>query len=681
MGDALVRVAALDGQWEVLGVDRLRGIVPEGINPTANGWGSDTLGFTIRREPGAVSPDLTAFTPVEVFINGVKRWSGFVWDSEQSQGEEIYNRVIVEGTGPDGAPLRVERTNPVLESDADLTGVPQPPNPSFDTNAASWTATGSTIARDTGTYDSAPASGLWSSISGGDTLATTVSGTFRAGGVYLLALRAQTPEPYLNLVEATFGVTGDQGRTHYYNDGVMAWATVEVVWAPKATAIDPVLTLRSVISTGPLNVDSVAIYRVISTLVDRRGFRRSKVLQAQSAQIEETAAELGDVWLRNHKTTPFRGLPSSEHRISVQCRGWPYHLDDDLYERFRVHTRLSDWKDHRALAGAELGENGFGAAASTQASDGAIVLGFPSGITVTPGLAAGVTLDLGPNASWKRIVVTTETVNGNAFATFAVRGHSQETATGSGATSFEDAISVGMESLTTGTRAGTFSTARRYVTIMLYRDDGGSGPVTDDHLVRITSIKAFADTAYESGNDSALKASQVFADAIDRGTVLLSSDRTGIQATTLDLHEDAREGYQTPREDIEKANSYHGYRTKIDVERRPIFEPLPSAPKYEVGNWSGVELEGNTLKATGHGAIRRVLGGQPVPPDELLTNTLELIRFAHLIDPDTGGVGRDGRIAAVSGYDPDKDEVTVQIENDEANFDVFVTRWAALAPQ
>ena len=678
MGDALVRVQALDGQWETLGVDRLRGIVPEGINPTANPWGSDTLGFTIRRDPSAVWPDLTAFTPVEVFVKGVKRWSGFVWDSEQSQGEEIYNRVIVEGTGPDGSPLRVERTNPVMENEVDYSDVPTHSNPSFTTNTTGWTAlSGATITRDTGVYGSAPAS---LRVTGGSAgvETTAFSGTWERGTRYRVRIYVA-------------GYSGEADPLlRFYLDGVLV-ATGELfggVSQGNFAALSVVVDGRG--GTGAelevfdqhgvgLYVDSLDVARVTSTLVDRRGFRRSKALQAQSAQTEDTAAELGDVWLRDHKTTPFRGLPSSEHKISVQCRGWPYHLDDDLYERFRVHTRLSDWKDHRSLVGAELGENGFGAAASTQTGDGAIVIGYPSGITVTSGLAAGVTLDLGPNASWKRIVVTTETVNGNAFATFAVRGHDQDTATGSGATSFEDAISVGMESLTNATRAGTFSTARRYVTIFLYRDDGGSGAVTDDHLVRITSIKAFADAAYESGNESALKASQGFADAIDWGTILLSSDRTGIQATTFSIPEDAREGYQTAREDIDKGNSYHGYQTKIDVEKRPIFEPLPSAPKYQVGNGSGVELDGNTLKATGEGAIRYVLGGQGVHPSELLTNTGELIRFAHLIDPDTGGIGRDGRIASVS-YDDDKQEATVQIENDEANFDVFVTRWASLSP-
>lgn len=48
------------------------------------------------------------------------------------------------------------------------------------------------------------------------------------------------------------------------------------------------------------------------------------------------------------------------------------------------------------------------------------------------------------------------------------------------------------------------------------------------------------------------------------------------------------------------------------------------------------------------GSLRTVLGGQPVHPSLMVRHVNELLRVSHMIDPSTGGVGRDGRIVSVS---------------------------------
>ncbi len=48
------------------------------------------------------------------------------------------------------------------------------------------------------------------------------------------------------------------------------------------------------------------------------------------------------------------------------------------------------------------------------------------------------------------------------------------------------------------------------------------------------------------------------------------------------------------------------------------------------------------------GSLRTVLGGQPVHPSLIVRQVNELLRVSHMIDPSTGGVGRDGRIVSVS---------------------------------
>ena len=85
--DAVVRLQTLSSQWETCGSDRLRGIVPEGIQLQANAYGPDTASFTLRRDPSAIWPDLQAFTPVEIEIGGVVVWDGFINQTPTTDSE------------------------------------------------------------------------------------------------------------------------------------------------------------------------------------------------------------------------------------------------------------------------------------------------------------------------------------------------------------------------------------------------------------------------------------------------------------------------------------------------------------------------------------------------------------------------------------------------------------------
>jgi hypothetical protein len=48
------------------------------------------------------------------------------------------------------------------------------------------------------------------------------------------------------------------------------------------------------------------------------------------------------------------------------------------------------------------------------------------------------------------------------------------------------------------------------------------------------------------------------------------------------------------------------------------------------------------------GAIRAVLGGQPQHPSLVCRHVNQMLRVSHAVDPSSGGIGRDGRIVAVS---------------------------------
>ena len=64
---------------------------------------------------------------------------------------------------------------------------------------------------------------------------------------------------------------------------------------------------------------------------------------------------------------------------------------------------------------------------------------------------------------------------------------------------------------------------------------------------------------------------------------------------------------------------------------------------------------------------------------ELLRNTGELIQFSHLTDPDTGGLGRYGRIASVALNGPWS--ASVQIDSTVDNLQALLNRFQANASQ
>lgn len=84
-----------------------------------------------------------------------------------------------------------------------------------------------------------------------------------------------------------------------------------------------------------------------------------------------------------------------------------------------------------------------------------------------------------------------------------------------------------------------------------------------------------------------------------------------------------------------------------------------------------------SLKVVGGQGIRTVVGGANVPAHALGPYTGELVRLSHIVDPDTGGLGRDGRIAAVA-YDHSTRTASLSIDNQRQNFEALLSRLAVV---
>ncbi len=98
MADVTVRLKALDGVWETCGVDRAAGVFPENVDLGADGYGSKTASFDLRRDPSQVWPDIGAFTPVQVEIDGSGRvWSGRVSETPSRDGTDQIMSVACDG--------------------------------------------------------------------------------------------------------------------------------------------------------------------------------------------------------------------------------------------------------------------------------------------------------------------------------------------------------------------------------------------------------------------------------------------------------------------------------------------------------------------------------------------------------------------------------------------------------
>jgi hypothetical protein len=243
-------------------------------------------------------------------------WPGSVFDdASANSGDDIYNRVIVQGTGADGSQVAVERSQgQQAGASFEVVSAPAASNPSFAVDALTWTPSSpTTMARTTtaGEFDSAPAGGKWTTGPGavGATLTETFTGTFKAGTTYRLtfALAIQGPFQGVPYVDVTFGSGTDVATARLL--GPVSFTAFSVAWTPLATYTSGViLKLTEAIGhAGAWLIDSLSLAVARPTLIDRRGFRRSQILPVKASLNAALGQRVGDTWLAGHKTTPLKG--------------------------------------------------------------------------------------------------------------------------------------------------------------------------------------------------------------------------------------------------------------------------------------------------------------------------------------------------------------------------------------
>ena len=321
----------------------------------------------------------------------------------------------------------------------------------------------------------------------------------------------------------------------------------------------------------------------------------------------------------------------AEKVMSVQCEGWQHHLDDDLIDGFYVHRRLADWKDARGYPEENL--TLFTTAGSVEASGGMLTLGWPRGAVLPAGANVGVKLDLGPGCSAASIAIEVKGITGaaNSGGSLFVTGSATSDYWGSGG----NAPSISPTLASIGTNPNLYQddfpdpTKARFVTIGLYVPSGVT--LNGDVMLQIRDVAVVSSPGYLSSgsSNSTLLASDVVEDAVGRGTVSFSSDRSGIEPTATAIPAFSSDGLKTPREVINAINGLQGYQFKIGAGKRPIYRALPDRPIFTVGDWSAVEVQ-DAASNSGVDLFNKVVvtgtdpGGQPVRVE----------RRSSFVDPD-----------------------------------------------
>lgn len=124
--------------------------------------------------------------------------------------------------------------------------------------------------------------------------------------------------------------------------------------------------------------------------------------------------------------------------------------------------------------------------------------------------------------------------------------------------------------------------------------------------------------------------------------------------------------------------SRQGYnkRNSLPLESSVTSALMTQMASIYLGNHETSPFKGEQT-VQGWGDVRDVLSGTPVHAFHLLTKTEEQMRFGDRIDPDTGGIARDGRIKAVT-YSAETETAQVTIDNESRKFEAVAARMAAV---
>lgn len=656
--DVTVRVQSLDGTWEVLGADRARGIVPEGISYSHDAWGSASASFTLKRDPGVPWPDLSAFTPVDIHVGGVKTWSGRITQTPTTDS-------------PDARQVSVQCSGWQYHLDDDAYE-----GKYVHTSLAAWRDIYGDINVTLSNYSSAMTVGAGAgvitfAIANGNTLpaggkggvfldlgpsnyAKRVVVTYQGGssGTFDLKLHggadintstesytlASTPLATTSTTVAqSFSSSFRYIRLEASNAGAVtggdqAWARITAIQVFAATAYESGNT--SILKTHHVVTDALTRAPLLST-------DTSAISTASTFSIPDYAPD---------------GYRTPREHIAAVNAYENYQAYVDVDQRLVYASRdTSPTVEVGAWAGVTFED------ASTNSAQDIYNRVIVEGTGPDESTLRAERITTTSGASWRRVVAPAPLAT-SASSTGPIRTAPSPASIGFGGNAiFEAGVTYRLNLQAGGSVSGTGSDSISGPTLTF----GTSGDyATKTAAGSFSFLTTALDIALDWTPAADAPASSVFV------TITETGGGTGSRVYTVHL-QDLVVSVQT---------------TSIVTRRRfmrtmilPVSSAMTSPGANKLGdtylaNHTTTPLKGS-LKITGPNGVRRVLGGASVHPSQLGLLTNQVIRLAHRIDFDTGGVGKDGTIVSVS-YDHGSQSASVEVDNSSSNFEALLSRLA-----
>ena len=689
--DCTIRVQTLDGTWQTIGADVGRGITPANVTLTSDTWGSKRATFDLRRDVDLPWIDLSAFTPVEIEVGGVVVWSGRIAETPVRDGadsvinvqcegwqshldDDMYERIYVHTNlgdykdqrsfpdavlgraGTAAGQVNVDGGNLVLSfpRGTDFVASTQayagavldlgPYNLAkrivFDVMAPSRTGSGGYWGfhcrfSDSPKIDSTAINDVYTNdiTALSTSTATTIAATSATARRYVMFfLYHSSGSTFTSSEDNTVRISSSQvfTDTAYESSNASALKADAVVKDALNRATLKFSSDQSSVTTGTFNIPELApsepktprqMWDAVDAFEDR--YKKIDVLQRPIYKAKPTTPE---VEVGGWSTMEFEDASANS--------------GDDIYSRVIITGTKAD--------------------------------GTPLRVSRSQGEQTGAALSIANSPSFTNPSFDTNTTGWTAAGGSAAITRDTATFDSSPASGRFDTLSYG--STLTATFSGTFVARQTYVLKLRVRYSSG----IDNLRATFGSATDYATTAWKFDTS--------------RGSAFATYSVTWTPATTTSSVNLVltKQGLGSGYFWIDTGQIWVSASTMVD--RRSFVKTKTINASFTLTDEAATQIADKWLlshktspfrgkaKITGTGSIREILTGRKLQVEEMLLRTGELIRFTDKIDPDTGAIGRDGRIVEAQ-YDFDADTVDITIDSSRAGFDALLERLGVVLGQ
>lgn len=684
-----IHVRALDGTWEVLGVDRASGIVPEGIMAATNPWGPDTLNLTLKRNDEAQWPDIAAFTPIEYRRAGTLLFGGRVIETPsggddapefhvQAQGkqynldDDVVRRVFVHTRMDEWVD---QRTLPLANlaqwiSLGDVTsdgrmvkvGLPQATLPvntlvgiALDLgpeNRATY------VAFDLESSNNAPAISIEcrgtddGNVAGGAVIFTTPNNVGTTS-VITLAAAVTTPRRWIHLYLYWPGGGALGAEVFVRINGIRVF-TSDTYRSGHTSILKASDVIKAVRPRAPLiDADETLIDASTFSIPDLGQpftFQTVREVMTQAAAFEDRLLYVDPAGRIVY--TPRPTVASLEVADGVSFEEAAANAGEAIYSRVVVQATGPDGKPLEVIreAAALGGVYTYDLRSAVQPVNG----GFET--------AGGP-----PATGWA--VGTASTITRDTAVKIEGAASGRVTAGTLGAVNVSQTV-TGLEPLKLYLPRWSLIRTASWAPgsspyLFGFFGLGGNGALQSVFPDDLTT------TAWSRWQTSAPIA------ADHDGTMRLTMQGSNLASATLDPFYIDDIALYVPSATLPDRQGFQ--RTKIITTGLNLTTAAAEViADLFLTRHSTTPFRG-TLKVVGEG-VRDVLTGRPVQPHELAIRVGDRIRFPNRTDPDTGQLGREGTITNVT-YDAEANAATVTIDNTRSNLEALLARLGAVTEQ